>query len=211
MTTAVVGAGVVALGFGTVLPDLPKPSGLALVDVTLDGTLPTDLAARAAADRAAADRASRTEVRTTGDTAKQAAPNIWVLPLRSYYVSSPFGWRWGRMHNGVDLAADYGTQYRAAAHGRVILANWYGGYGNCIVIDHGDGISTVYGHSSKLMVTAGQTVEPGDVIGLVGNTGHSFGPHLHFEVRKNNVPIEPVAWVKAKGVDIVRHIDPLTG
>jgi murein DD-endopeptidase MepM/ murein hydrolase activator NlpD len=206
ITTAFVSAGVVALGAGIALPDMPHPSGLSLVDVSVDGRMPADLAARGAGDRA-----SRSDPRSSGDTTTQAAPDVWVLPLRSYTLSSPFGPRWGRMHTGYDLAAPYGTQYRAAARGKVVLADYYGGYGNCIIIDHGEGVSTVYGHSSSIQVKVGQVVEAGDVIGRVGNTGHSFGPHLHFEVRTDNTPINPVPWMQAHGVDIVGHSDPMIG
>jgi murein DD-endopeptidase MepM/ murein hydrolase activator NlpD len=190
MTTAFVGAGVVALGFGTVLPDHPNSPGLALVDVSLDGSLPTDLATRTVVDRS-----SRSDPRTFGDTAAQAAPDVWVLPLRSYSFSSPFGYRWGRLHAGVDLAADYGAQYQAAARGRVILAGWYGGYGNFVLIDHGDGFVTGYAHQSQIAVSCGEHVSQGQTLGYVGCTGHCFGPHLHFEVRINGSPVDPLGYL----------------
>src|SRR4029453_4171366 len=110
-------------------------------------------------------------------------------------VTSPFGWRWGRMHEGVDIAVAYGTPIHAAASGTVIVCGWLGGYGNLVAIDHGGGISTAYGHQSSIAVGSGAVVGPGEVIGYVGSTGHSTGPHLHFEVRVNGVPQDPLAYL----------------
>ena len=99
-------------------------------------------------------------------------------------------------HTGVDISASYGTPIRAAASGRVIFAGWYGGYGNMIIIDHGGNISTVYGHLSRIAVRSGEEVSEGDIIGYVGSTGLSTGPHLHFEVRVNGKPVDPMNWLK---------------
>ncbi|ACK42380.1 MULTISPECIES: murein hydrolase activator EnvC family protein [Dictyoglomus] len=99
-------------------------------------------------------------------------------------------------HTGIDISASYGTPIRAAASGRVIFAGWYGGYGNMIIIDHGGKISTVYGHLSKIVVKVGEEIAEGDVIGYVGSTGLSTGPHLHFEVRINGDPVDPLTWLK---------------
>ena len=110
-------------------------------------------------------------------------------------VTSPFGWRWGRMHEGIDIGASTGTPIRAAAAGTVIYAGWLGGYGNLSVIDHGGGIATAYGHQSSLAAGNGAYVAQGQVIGYVGNTGHSTGPHLHFEVRVNGVPQDPLGYL----------------
>lgn len=113
-------------------------------------------------------------------------------------VSSGFGMRYHpilhvtKLHTGVDLAAAYGSPIHAAGDGVVVHAGWWGGYGNCIVIAHGNGRSTLYGHCSSLSVSDGQHVQRGQVIGHVGSTGFSTGPHLHFEVRKNGVPVNPL-------------------
>lgn len=106
-------------------------------------------------------------------------------------VSSGFGWRWFRMHTGMDIAGPVGTPVKAAKEGRVTYAGWMGGYGYCIDIDHGNGITTRYGHNSSLQVQVGQYVSRGQVISAMGSTGHSTGPHLHFEVRINNEPMDP--------------------
>jgi murein DD-endopeptidase MepM/ murein hydrolase activator NlpD len=117
---------------------------------------------------------------------------IWPV---SAPVTSPFGWRWGRMHEGIDLGAPEGTPIRAAASGTVIYCGWESGYGNLTVIDHGGNLATAYGHQSSIAVTCGQQVAQGDVIGYVGSTGHSTGPHLHFEVRINGSPVDPLGYL----------------
>ena len=96
-----------------------------------------------------------------------------------------------QFHKGVDIAAPMGTDVYCAAQGKVIFAGQKSGYGNCVIIEHGNGLATLYGHLSKILVDANQQVNIGDVIAIVGNTGRSTGPHLHYEVRKNNTPINP--------------------
>jgi murein DD-endopeptidase MepM/ murein hydrolase activator NlpD len=110
-------------------------------------------------------------------------------------VTSPFGMRWGRMHEGIDIGAGYGSPIVAAAAGRVIYCGWEDGYGNLTVIDHGNGLSTAYGHQSSIGVSCGQDVAQGQTIGAVGSTGHSTGPHLHFEVRVNGAPVDPLGYL----------------
>jgi murein DD-endopeptidase MepM/ murein hydrolase activator NlpD len=110
-------------------------------------------------------------------------------------ITSPFGMRWGRMHEGIDIGAGYGTPIHAAGAGRVIYAGWMSGYGNLTVIDHGGGLATAYGHQSALAAGNGQSVAQGQTIGYVGCTGHCFGPHLHFEVRVNGQPVDPLGYL----------------
>jgi murein DD-endopeptidase MepM/ murein hydrolase activator NlpD len=110
-------------------------------------------------------------------------------------VTSPFGMRWGRMHTGIDIGVPYGTPIHAVASGQVIYAGWMDGYGNLVFIDHGGGISTGYAHQSSIAVANGQSVTQGQVIGYVGCTGHCFGPHLHFEVRVNGTPVDPLGYL----------------
>ncbi|MFN6514815.1 MAG: murein hydrolase activator EnvC family protein [Nostoc sp. CreGUA01] len=116
-------------------------------------------------------------------------------------TSSPFGWRmhpvlgYRRFHAGMDFAASYGSTIRAADSGTVIFAGWYGGYGRAVIIDHGKGITTLYGHSSELYVSEGQGVERGQAIAAVGSTGLSTGPHLHFEVRRHGSPVNPADYL----------------
>jgi murein DD-endopeptidase MepM/ murein hydrolase activator NlpD len=110
-------------------------------------------------------------------------------------VSSPFGQRWGRLHAGIDISAGAGTPIRAAASGRVILQGPTGGYGNYTCVGHGGGISTCYAHQSRYATSGGQSVSQGQVIGYVGCTGHCFGDHLHFEVRINGSPVDPLGYL----------------
>jgi murein DD-endopeptidase MepM/ murein hydrolase activator NlpD len=113
-------------------------------------------------------------------------------------VVSGFGMRWGRMHEGIDIAVPAGTPIRAAASGSVVLQQSEaesGGYGNFTCLDHGGGLQTCYAHQSSFAVSAGQSVSQGDVIGYVGCTGHCFGDHLHFEVRINGAPTDPLGYL----------------
>ncbi len=100
-----------------------------------------------------------------------------------------------RFHTGIDIGVGYGTPIHAADSGTVIYATWMSGYGNVIIIDHGNGISTLYAHQSSLAVGMGARVARGQVIGYVGSTGFSTGPHLHFEVRLNGTPVDPLAYL----------------
>jgi murein DD-endopeptidase MepM/ murein hydrolase activator NlpD len=117
-----------------------------------------------------------------------AAGLIW--PCRGP-LTSGFGMRWGRLHQGQDIACGMGTAIHAAKAGTVIFAGQMSGYGNVIIIDHGGGFSTLYAHQSRLAASQGQRVNQGDVIGYVGSTGHSTGPHLHFETRFNGTARNP--------------------
>jgi murein DD-endopeptidase MepM/ murein hydrolase activator NlpD len=99
------------------------------------------------------------------------------------------------MHEGIDIAVPTGTPVAAAASGTVITAGWLGGYGNLVVIDHGNGLATAYGHNSGLAVGVGQSVAQGQVIAYSGSTGHSTGPHVHFEVRVNGSPVDPLGYL----------------
>ena len=124
--------------------------------------------------------------------AASAAGFVW--PVHGT-LTSGFGWRWGRMHEGVDLAVPNGTPVVAAAAGTVIVAGWLGGYGNLVVVDHGNGISTAYGHNTSVTVGVGQSVAQGQLIAYSGSTGHSTGPHVHFEVRINGSPVDPMGYL----------------
>ncbi len=109
------------------------------------------------------------------------------------YVSSGFGTRWGRLHAGIDIAGP--GSVKAADNGRVIEAGWHGDYGNCVIIDHGNGLQTLYAHMSSVKVKVGDVVAQGKVIGVKGATGDATGVHLHFEVRKNGTPQNPMKYL----------------
>jgi murein DD-endopeptidase MepM/ murein hydrolase activator NlpD len=134
---------------------------------------------------------SATSLAVGHDTTPSASGLIW--PVGGPVVSG-FGWRWGRMHEGIDIGAGYGTPIAAAASGVIIYAGWMSGYGNLIIIDHGGGLATAYAHQSSFAVGSGP-VSQGQTIGYVGCTGHCFGPHLHFEVRVNGAAVDPLGYL----------------
>jgi murein DD-endopeptidase MepM/ murein hydrolase activator NlpD len=135
----------------------------------------------------------------SGEVMKWTGKFIW--PVQARRISDLFGWRvhpiykTRRFHSGMDLAASTGTPVKAAADGRVLLAGWVKGYGNTVIIDHGGGLSTLYGHNSSITTKAGKMVLQGDIIAKVGSTGVSTGPHLHFEVRQDGTPQDPMRWL----------------
>jgi murein DD-endopeptidase MepM/ murein hydrolase activator NlpD len=148
-------------------------------------------------DLAAVDarvRAQLTQVQSSGATDGTPSSHGLIWPV-SGPVTSPFGYRWGRLHAGIDIGVPSGTPIHAAAAGAVALAGWESGYGNYTCIDHGGGLATCYAHQSSIGVSVGQHVEQGQVIGLTGCTGHCLGPHLHFEVRINGVPVDPLGYL----------------
>ena len=155
-------------------------------------------AARAAAAAAAAAAQS---------SGGQGASDNWVQgtgqlgwPV-SGEITSPYGYRvhpiWGTTiyHSGIDIGVDEGTPVHAADGGVVVWSGWMGGYGYAVVIDHGNGLSTLYGHNSELAVDEGQSVAKGQVISYAGSTGNSTGPHVHFEVRVNGDPVDPMGYL----------------
>ncbi|BAI79713.1 peptidase, M23/M37 family [Deferribacter desulfuricans SSM1] len=133
-----------------------------------------------------------------------STPSIW--PVRGW-ISSKFGYRispfTGRrvFHEGIDIAARYGAPVRATAKGIVIYAGYKPGYGKLVTIDHGFGYVTRYAHNSKVLVKVGQRVEKGDIIAKVGSSGHSTGPHVHYEVLVNGVPVNPLEFINEAAND----------
>ena len=159
----------------------------------------------AEADDLAAQSAALAEVIAAALRAQAAAPTTSAPTVRSSGgqlgwpvvgpVTSGFGTRWGRLHAGIDIAVPSGTPVHAAAAGTVIYAGVLGGYGNLVVVDHGNGITTAYGHNSGFASSVGQQVAQGDVIASSGSTGHSTGPHVHFEVRVSGAPVDPLGYL----------------
>lgn len=131
----------------------------------------------------------------TAERPKTAATGTFIMPIEHYVVTSEWGGRWGRMHEGMDFGASTGTPIYAADGGKVIKANFWSGHGLCVEIDHGNGVVTRYSHCSAVHVSIGDLVYQGQHIANVGNTGHSFGSHLHFEVRVNDVSQNPRNYV----------------
>ncbi len=184
---------------------------LAATQLDLAEEVAADLAALAAKLDAVEETIAEFEEELDGLEAEQArveqlieeeasregeAPGILVRPVPGA-ITSPFGMRlhpilgYYRMHAGVDFRAGYGQEIKAGGSGRVILAGVRGGYGNTIIIDHGGGMTTLYAHQSSLNVSYNDQVSAGEIIGYVGSTGLSTGPHLHFEVRINGTPVDP--------------------
>jgi len=126
------------------------------------------------------------------DTTPSQAGLIWPV---AGPITSGFGPRWGGFHYGLDIAANTGTPIHAAAAGTVIYAGWFDGFGNFVIVDHGNGIATTYGHQSQIAASVGEHVSQGEVIGYVGSTGFSTGPHLDFEVRVNGQPVDPLGYL----------------
>ena len=130
-----------------------------------------------------------------GDDTPVTTPTGWPT---DGFISSGYGLRWNgaEFHQGIDIAAEMGTPIVATADGVVTIAGWNaGGYGNMVDIDHGSGVSTRYGHASAVVVTVGQRVRRGQIIAYVGSTGHSTGPHLHYEVRLSGQPVNPTSYL----------------
>jgi len=204
VTGAFLGAGVVATGAGAALTGTTGDSGLTAASAS--GAVTTaDLGAR----QAAADRANR-----AADRANPAAPdavdaNLWLLPLRNYTVAAPFGSHAAAVHPGITLTAQEGAPFVAAHSGKVVLARYSGGLGLTVVIDTGNGTTITYGHASRLLVKEGQHVEAGDLIGLVGSSGYAYGSSLYYEVQRDGKPLDTVAFMLTKGVDLTKATSAL--
>lgn len=125
-------------------------------------------------------------------------PPTPAIPVRYTYISSAFGMRNGRPHQGMDFAAPQGASIIAAAQGQVVFAGWQPGYGQTVILDHGQGLKTRYAHCSQILVQPGQKVLHGGAIAKVGSTGHSTGPHLHFEVIEQGIHKNPAPFLALK-------------
>lgn len=136
------------------------------------------------------------QITSRGGNYSRTSSQSTSFPLASYvYVSSRYGQRWGKLHTGIDLAASSGTHVYAWKSGAVTLSSWAGGYGNCILVKHSDGTTSRYAHLSGYNCSVGDTVAAGELIGYVGSTGNSTGPHLHFEVIINGSTVNPAPYL----------------
>jgi murein DD-endopeptidase MepM/ murein hydrolase activator NlpD len=207
---AFVGAGVVALGAAANLPDAKA------VDPQVLQGLETARVTDDIADRNAdAQRANRSAERGSDDAAvlseEEATEQAWLLPLEEYTFTSPYGMRFEKLHAGIDLATAEGTPYRAIHGGTVTAAGYNGGYGYSVTVKTDDGIEMIYAHSRRLLVKTGDVVKPGQPLGEVGNTGASYGTHLHIETHVDGEPTDPIPLLRANGVDIKLKIESLYG
>lgn len=151
-------------------------------------------------DDNAAVAPSREGPRASRDRPPVAPPAEYVRPGVGV-LTSGFKFRWGRLHPGIDLAGPYGSPIRAVTAGQIIFAGWESGYGNFVQIRHDDGVVSCYGHMSRILISGGR-VTAGEQIGEEGSTGFSTGPHLHFEIRISDVPIDPIPWLASHGIII---------
>jgi murein DD-endopeptidase MepM/ murein hydrolase activator NlpD len=151
-----------------------------------------DALTAASASLAAQIRAEQQQSSSGATATRSSAGLIWPV---NGPITSPFGWRWGRMHQGIDIGVPTGTPIHAAAAGKVIYCGWETGYGNLVVLDNGGNLATAYAHQSAIAVTCGEEVSQGETIGYVGCTGECTGPHLHFEVRINGNPVDPLGYL----------------
>jgi murein DD-endopeptidase MepM/ murein hydrolase activator NlpD len=168
---------------------LSEVAALEASDAALTAVIQAYEAQQAAAAAAAAARAGGGASASAQSTPPASGGQCrWPVPGR---ITSEYGRRWGRLHAGIDIAAPSGTPIGAAVAGTIIYAGWQSGYGNVVIISHGGGLSTLYGHQSRLGTSLGQVVGAGQTIGYIGSTGHSTGPHLHFETRYGGVARNP--------------------
>lgn len=153
-----------------------------------------------AASQEVANMIRRSQMSSAGYSGVPAGAGGMIWPI-SGPITSEFGWRThpifgtARFHSGLDIGGDYGMPIYAAASGTVIYAGWISGYGNAVIIDHGGGVTTLYGHNDSLNVSEGENVAQGQVIAMCGSTGNSTGPHCHFEVRENGEPVSPYGYL----------------
>ena len=156
-----------------------------------------DALAREHAAFSAARSSERQDIAARNLAAKRAErARSWQLPIKSYQLTSGFGSRWGRLHAGEDFAAPVGTTLVSMSTGMVIFAGQESGYGTMVKLRYWDGTVTFYAHMSSLSVTEGERLAPGQVVGQVGNTGESTGPHLHLEVHpEGGEAVNPVPWL----------------
>ncbi|WP_205324234.1 M23 family metallopeptidase [Glycomyces sp. YM15] len=208
--SAVAGASIVAMATGAGFSSGEEQPGTsrAVADIAA-------LAAEARAPQAGAESVSSAdpplgtaaaeEVATAARTSPvtgQDAQVKWTPMLDQITITSLFGQRWGRNHNGVDFDAETGDPVYAAYPGTVTHAGWETGFGNLVIIDHGDGVETYYAHNSEILVSEGDWVDAGSRIANAGNTGRSFGSHVHFEVHVNGEPVEPLRYLSEVGLDL---------
>lgn len=147
-----------------------------------------------ALEEASAELTARLQASTPLGPPPAPSASGFIWPVNGP-VTSGYGLRWGRMHEGVDIGVGFGTPIRAAASGTVSHAGWLGGYGNLVVVEHGGGLATAYAHQQRIYVSVGQAVSQGEALGEVGSTGNSTGPHLHFEVRVNGSAVDPLGYL----------------
>ncbi|HEY6101838.1 MAG TPA: peptidoglycan DD-metalloendopeptidase family protein [bacterium] len=188
-----------ARAHGTSVDALVEANGLADANriragrrLVIPGHPAASAPSRATTARVGAQRVGEAFTKASSTAVRIARGFLW--PARGQ-LTSRFGWRRWRHHDGIDIAAPYGSPIYAARPGRVIYAGWYFAYGRAVIVDHGDGLQTLYGHASELLVRTGETVNQGELIARVGSSGRATGPHVHFEVRVNGKAVNPMRYM----------------
>jgi len=205
VTGAFVGAGVVALG-ASAMPDAKAVDPQLLADVH-SASVDNALKERAEQGGNTASRSQRTDEM---ETSLNASPDVWQLPLSGYTLKDP-GAQGRQLQAGIDLIAPEGTPFAAMHDGVVKKAGWIGGYGMAVIIDHGDGTDIIYAYARQVLVQEGQQVKAGDIIGLVGLTGHTYGSQLHLETQVNGESTDPIEFFKQHDVDIQLQVASIYG
>lgn len=193
--------------------DAAKPARHPVAIRTLPGTVSRDLSAtgpRTKPSTTATAKATAKKTTPKPSASKTSAPpkNPWTCAVGGCYgaLTSGFGPRvspggvGSTYHQGDDFAVASGTQLRSMHDGTVVSAGWSNGLGNHVVLDYGNGVQSVYGHMSSIIVRPGQSLARGQAVGYSGNTGHSTGPHLHLEIHLGGVPVNPAPWLQARGI-----------
>jgi murein DD-endopeptidase MepM/ murein hydrolase activator NlpD len=198
------------MGAGTSLPDAKAVSPSVLHKLQ-DKSVNDEIADRAEDSQRANRGEDRGAAATTKLSDEQAEAEAWLLPLDDFTFTSPYGVRFGKLHAGIDLAAPEGTAYKAVHAGEVTAAGYDGGYGYAITVKQDDGIEVIYAHSRRLLVQKGDKVKAGQVIGEVGNTGYSYGTHLHLETHVHGAPTDPIPLLRQHGVDVKLKIESVYG
>jgi len=202
VVAATAGAGVTSFAVGAILPQSQDATTLAArtSNVTSgSGELSEAVTERESTRAVERPRASRAQRRAGSPTPVQIPQ--WANPARGE-ITTYFEMRWGEFHPGLDIAAPYGTPVRAASDGVVTMAGWNGGFGKAVMIDHGGGVTTLYGHNADLRVEVGDRVVAGQLIADMGSTGYSTGSHVHFEVHVGESKVNPLGWLRKRGVNI---------
>lgn len=171
-----------------------KAKALAATRQAIQNEVAESNALQAASEQLAAQLRAAAQGSSSGGSSAPADAPHFIWPV-SGPITSPFGPRWGALHPGIDIGVPSGTPVHAAAAGKVVWCGWMSGYGNLVMIDHGGGYATAYGHNTRVAVSCGQEVAQGAVIAYSGCTGFCTGPHVHFEVRVNGTPVDPLGYL----------------
>lgn len=204
LLAAVVGAAL------SVVVAAPTGRGLAGASPTVDTDPAVEVGSTGAGDRGPLERAEEVMAKASRGSVRRSVATRWVAPVRNFRVTSCFGPRWGRTHEGLDMALPSGRPIVSVGEGVVVQAGWrYRGAGYSVVLRHAGGWYTTYMHASRVLARVGQRVVAGTLIALVGSTGHSYGPHLHLGVARPGTLggiwtrfVDPASWLDARGVSL---------